>query len=306
LKVKLFTHTDLDGIGCAIVGKYAFEDIHVEYCEYDNVNEKVNTYITDRNYLEFDHTFIKDISVSELNADLLNYIYNNGSNITLIDHHDTAKWLNKYEWAWVDDYHKDELNDLPLQKSSGTSMFYELLIAEKFIDPTDELDDFTELVRRYDAWEWNTKYNDHHAKQLNDLLYIIGRERFLKRFDDNLNPAFNEQEIMLLEMEEENIKKYITSKSKQLIERDINGYKVGVVFAERYSSQLGNELAKENPHLDLIAIINPSYSVSYRTVKDDVHLGEFAKLFGGGGHPKAAGSPISVELKEELISVIFQ
>lgn len=37
-------------------------------------------------------------------------------------------------------------------------------------------------------------------------------------------------------------------------------------------------------HLNLIAIINPSYSVSYRTVKNDVHLGEFANLFGEDGH----------------------
>lgn len=280
--------------------------IDVEYCDYDNVNEKVNEYITARNYLDYDYTFITDISVNELNADLLNYIYNLGNRIALIDHHDTAKWLNNYDWAWVNDYHTSEFFERPLEKSSGTSMYYELLIAERHLEPSDDLDEFTELVRRYDTWEWQTKYNDQHAKQLNDLLYIIGRERFVQRFNNDISTIFTDNEKMLLELEEENIQKYIESKSKQVIERQVNGKQVGVVFAERYGSQLGNALAIANPHLDLIAIINPSYSVSYRTVKDNVHLGEFTKQFGGGGHPKAAGSPISDEMREELISVIFQ
>ena len=40
--IKLFTHTDLDGIGCAILAKLAFgEEVDIEYCDYDNINEKV-------------------------------------------------------------------------------------------------------------------------------------------------------------------------------------------------------------------------------------------------------------------------
>ena len=30
MKIKLFTHTDLDGIGCAILGKLTFNDIDIE------------------------------------------------------------------------------------------------------------------------------------------------------------------------------------------------------------------------------------------------------------------------------------
>lgn len=33
-KVKLFTHTDLDGMGCAIVSILAFEHTDVEFCCY--------------------------------------------------------------------------------------------------------------------------------------------------------------------------------------------------------------------------------------------------------------------------------
>ena len=39
--IKLFTHTDLDGIGCAILAMLAYEDVEIKYCNYDDINEKV-------------------------------------------------------------------------------------------------------------------------------------------------------------------------------------------------------------------------------------------------------------------------
>lgn len=300
MKVKHFTHTDLDGIGCGIVSKIAYgDDVEIVYCDYHNVNDIVGDYVSSRKYLDYDLTLITDISVDEIKADLLNYIFNQGNKVVLLDHHSTAEWLNRYEWASVNPLHAENT------KSSGTSMLY-LYLSDNTNLIGHYLSKFVELVRRYDTWEWQTKYNDLHAKQLNDLLYIIGRDRFIKRFLDDIKPTFKPEESTLLELEQEKIDKYIESKSKQIIEEQIYGRKVGVVFAERYSSQLGNVLAERNPHLDLIAIINPSYSVSYRTVKDDVHLGEFAKIFGGGGHPKASGSQVNDDQRKEIIDIIFR
>lgn len=41
-KMKLFTHTDLDGIGCAILFKHMCAKLHsgldIEYCGYDTIN----------------------------------------------------------------------------------------------------------------------------------------------------------------------------------------------------------------------------------------------------------------------------
>lgn len=44
MKIKLFTHTDLDGVGCAVLAYLAFgyENVDVEFCSYDNVNQKVS------------------------------------------------------------------------------------------------------------------------------------------------------------------------------------------------------------------------------------------------------------------------
>ena len=44
--IKLFTHTDLDGVSCEILGRIAFgEDIDVVRCGYGNINDKVEEFI---------------------------------------------------------------------------------------------------------------------------------------------------------------------------------------------------------------------------------------------------------------------
>ena len=64
------------------------------------------------------------------------------------------------------------------------------------------------------------------------------------------------------------------------------------MFAERYVSELGNRLCEMHPDLDYVAMIDISNGrVSYRSIRDNINLGtEIAHNYGGGGHPKAAGS----------------
>ena len=53
-------------------------------------------------------------------------------------------------------------------------------------------------------------------------------------------------------------------------------------------------------------MIDMSGTVSYRTVKDNIDLGkDVAKLFGGGGHAKAAGSRFDISTKYDVIDKIF-
>lgn len=46
-------------------------------------------------------------------------------------------------------------------------------------------------------------------------------------------------------------------------------------------------------------------SISYRTTKDDIDLSEIAKHFGGGGHPKAAGSRVSEQQIDDFMNILF-
>lgn len=318
MKVKLFTHTDLDGIGCAVVGKIAFHDIDITYCNYDDVNDIIKTFILTKEYKNYDYIYITDISVNEEVAELItnthpDYFkegYNLGEMIQLLDHHPTAEWLNKYFWCTV-------AVEFEGEKTSGTRMFYELLMDGEYLqkssawewDRCSNLFEFVENVRKYDTWLWKTKYNNDEPKKWNDLLFIMGREDFVKNMvrKIRINHDFylSESELNMLKYKQTEIDKYIDRKSKEIIKKDIQGYKAGVIFAEQYHSELGNVLATNNPDLDFIVIINPSQSVSYRGIKDTIDLGAIAKIYGGGGHPQAAGSPISEEIREQVINMIF-
>ena len=308
MKVKLFTHTDLDGVGCAILAKKVFSDVDIEYCNYDNIDRKVKKFIHSNDALNYGCIFITDLSISKKLAEQIQQLELNGElhEVVLLDHHKTSEFLNEYSWCTVTVEENGE-------KTSGTRMLYDFFIKYAYIGSCDVIDGiafkFVEIVRKYDTWLWETKYNDIIPKKWNDLLYIYGRELFIENVSNKLN-NFNLEldctDELLLKLEQEKINKYIGLKQKQLIEKDILGYKVGVVFAEQYGSELGNELSKLNPKLDFVVMIDPSRSVSYRTTKDDIDLGaDIAFVFGGGGHPKAAGHVISDIIKKNIIDLIF-
>lgn len=291
--IKLITHNDLDGIGCYIVGKYFLDDeIDVSFCSYGNVNDIALEVVS--NIDSYDMVFITDISISEDTAKKLNK-YN--KKIRLLDHHPTALPLNKYEWANV----TINFNGI---NTCGTELFYHLLTNSK---ETKNLKRFVELVRRYDTWHWK-ELGDIQAKELNDLLYIIGKEEFIKniicKIQNDNKLIFDEQDKYILKLRQNEIDRYIEKKNKNIITKEILGYNAGIVFADNFISELGNKLSELHPELDFIAMINQE-TISYRTTNNNIDLSEIAKAFGGGGHPKASGSQISKDCIEEFIDILF-
>jgi oligoribonuclease NrnB/cAMP/cGMP phosphodiesterase (DHH superfamily) len=306
MKIKLFTHTDLDGVGCAVIACLAFgkECVDIEYCNYDEINDKIRDFTASMQFKYYDKIYITDISVDKQVADLIEYSITEKQEYLykyqLLDHHNTAKWLNNYKWAYVSDTEISIYPNEKEMKSCGTSLFYGYLWENENINLPYALK-FIETVRRYDTWEWNTKFNDNNAKYLNDLLYIIGKDRFVERFVDNPSINLTDTENIILEIEQQRIEKYIESKSKQMFEDEIDGYKVGVVFVEQYHSQVGSALAKANNHLDFIIMIDVGKgTVSYRGIHDNIDLGKIASKYNGGGLPKAAGSKTEEFVRKSL------
>jgi oligoribonuclease NrnB/cAMP/cGMP phosphodiesterase (DHH superfamily) len=302
--IKLITHTDLDGVSNAIVAFLAFgkENVDVSYCNYDKVDKIALEVLNNHN--DFTKIFITDISVSDEVAKQLNSIEDK---LLLLDHHTTALFLNKYDWCQV-------IEEMFGEKTCGTSLFYNKLemyyelINNEFYKNEEGLFNYTEMVRKYDTWLWNTKYNDNEPRDLNTLLYLYGRDKFIDHILYQLNEEgefdFTNTDKVLLKLDDERKQKYIKFKNKSLLIKEIQGYKAGVVFGEQYHSELGNELAKLHPELDFIVIVSDK-TISYRGIKDSVNLGEIAKIYGGGGHPKAAGSQIAEDIKQEYLKILF-
>ena len=301
--IKLFTHTDLDGVSCEILGRIAFgEDIDVVRCGYGNIDDKVEEFINSDE--EYDKLFITDISVKKELADVLNNV---SDKVILLDHHKTALWLNEYPFALV------QVEDESVGKMCGAYLFYEYLKKnhEEFND-TLALKLFIKYVRMYDTWEWKEKYDNIIPKRLNDLMYIDGPNEFIDkmvyRLGNNLF-IFDDTDLMKLQIEQTYINSYIAQKNETLMVNDdlFPGYTVGITFADKYISELGNKLCELHPELDFVVLINMStLTVSYRTVKDDLDLSAIAKRFGGGGHPKASGSRFDASIVNDMLNNIFR
>ena len=170
--IKLFTHTDLDGVSCEILGKIAFgEDIDVVRCNYGDIDAKVEEFINGAE--EYDKLFITDISVNKEIADKLLSI---SDKVILLDHHKTALWLNEYPYALV------QVEDESIGKMCGAYLFYEYLKKNhKEFNDTPALKLFIDYVRMYDTWEWKEKYDNIIPNRLNDLMYIDGPNEFIDK-----------------------------------------------------------------------------------------------------------------------------
>jgi oligoribonuclease NrnB/cAMP/cGMP phosphodiesterase (DHH superfamily) len=165
----------------------------------------------------------------------------------------------------------------------------------------------------YDCWEWSIVYNNNHPKRLNDLLYIVGREKFVERFAEDPNPVFNELEETIISIEEYRINKYIWYKKQEVklefVTIGDKRYRIAYVFAESNTSLLGNEIAKEyGDAIDFVAIIDAGRSkVSLRGINDHIKLGlDVARNFGGGGHDKASGFEFEESLSHDIFKKVFK
>jgi uncharacterized protein len=302
--VKLFTDIDLDGLGCGLIAKIAFgEKADVSYCSYRILNQRVEAFIENPNGRN-EEMYITDLAVSDLVEKKLAKRFQAGKHVRMIDHHVTALHFNEYEWATVrPDYSSGK-------KTCATSLFYDYLLEHHLIEKNKALEEFIEFVRQYDTWEWEEN-NNIDAKRLNDLFYILNREKFeeemVKRITENtLSFSLTEMENMLLDIEEQKISRYIHSKSRQVVQTFADDFCVGIVHAEQYLSELGNALNNLYPHLDMIALLNMSgKKMGFRTIHDEINVAEYAKNYGGGGHPKASGSEMKKEAFEKFVVKVF-
>ncbi len=300
---RLYTHNDLDGVGCGIIAKLAFDgNVEIRYNSVMGLDFQVSRFLEKPK--RDDQLFITDLSVSEANEKGLNDYVKSGGMVTLIDHHKTALHFNDYSWGNV----QVEYDDGRL--ASATSLFYEHLKDNGLITPTNTIEEFVELVRQYDTWEWDQNEN-LTAKRLNDLFFLLSidefEERMVERVKKNDGFAFDDFEEKMLALEEEKIQRYVRKKKREMVQTFIDDYCVGIVHAESYHSELGNELGKESPHLDYIAIVSVGGKrMSLRTIHDHIDVSEIAGTYGGGGHAKASGCSLTTEAYEYFVAEPFK
>lgn len=300
---KLLSHNDLDGVGCGILAKLAFgKQVKVRYNSVASLNREIEFFLENDPPETF--LFITDLSPNKENETRLHDFYVAKGKVQLIDHHKTATHFNDYEWGYV------LVEDNEGKLTSATSLFYQYLVEHSLLEAKDAITEFVELVRQYDTWEWE-KNENQQAHSLNSLFYLVSMEDFEEKMMERLLTSehfdFDEFEKKLLNMEEDKIDRYIRRKKREIVQLETGKYMAGIVYAESYHSELGNELGKEYPHLDYIAILNMGAKrVSLRTIHDHIDVSEIAGYFGGGGHQKASGCSLTDEAYKQFVLDTFR
>ena len=293
MKDLLISHVaDIDGVSpiillnlCNISFDYELKDVN-EVEEY--LTELLNTDLS-----IYNNIYITDLTVPKNIYDLINESqYKN--KFKVFDHHKTHEYAKNIDYVTID------------TNECGTSLFFNYLNKKyKFKKIVKE---YIYHVKNNDLWLWQER-NDILAKQISDLFGIYGKERYIKEMTLKLRKkrkfSLDRFEQKLLDIEQDRIDRYIKNKEEDMFIIKYENYRAGLIFCERYKSEMGNTLSLNHPELDFIIMINLAGGISFRCSKD-IDLSVIAAKLNGGGHKKACGAPISIEEKEKFIKNIFK
>lgn len=290
MKRLIISHiADPDGVTPIILSKLVFEEFDYILSENKDVNDNVKN-----NLDKYDFIYVVDLNISEELADFIEENYK--EKIMIIDHHLSCNNMNKYSFIEVNAEGKE----------SGTSLYYKYLLNNynNNLLNRESTKMLVEHVRTMDIYDFS-KTSKEEAEKLEMIFKIYGKDRFIDKFYNviiNDLELYSKEDLNLVELEKERIKRYI--EEKEFMEISLDNKRVGVVFAERYISELGNYLINKYDYLDYIVLINMDKKISYRG-NGKVDLSVIAKKFGGGGHVNAAGNCLPSGLKEKVIKEIF-
>lgn len=324
-KMVLFTHDDLDGVGCKIIfDTFAHITGHPEaFTSSCNAIRDI-----DKNVLEFinnpnDFREVKreliifaDICPS---ADVLKQVVAEGYDVVIFDHHPT----NSYALDIIPGVVTSSIND---KLVSGTSLLFDdlkTLISESFGDQMATkfkhlFYAFVDLVRSYDTYEWKSTGN-LKAKELQVLLFLQGLDRFAEYYTQKAIKAFGNDEPLLimsdefkifvdayLQKEKDTIDKFI--EEKPIFDVEIGKYHVAY-YMGAINANIGEVAFKfldVYPEYDFMVFYFPqNNSIGVRGKREDINLGEeICVPLGGGGHPKAAGAEMDKALQMKLVETV--
>ncbi len=289
----LFTHNDLDGVGCAVIARLGIpQPLSITYCSYGSVDSEICD-LLDKLTVPAE-ILISDISVKEETARRLDeYLARSeGGSVRLFDHHpiDVSR-----PWMTVD----------TSPTECGTSLLAKALIQS----PSPAVAAFVDAVCEFDTWRFE-KGVGSFPERLNALHDILGHHGFEELVLESLSA--DEQFVIpyLFELAVQNSfaerERYFKTKEQAMIATTFSGYKTGIVFAERDISLLADAIFNLHPELDIVAVCYMPTGVSLRTRREDINLTEICRTRGGGGHQKAAAFPLKSGVVEKTVDIILE
>ena len=306
MKVLLFTHkNDIDGMGNAILAKLAFDSVDYVLCETFDLKKKVEEYFKNKKIYEYDKIFITDLCLGEENLKQIDEDEKLKGKFQIIDHHKTYEDEKYTRFSFVQVKLK---NDHGL--CCATSLFYEYLLSNNYLVRNDAIDEFVELTRQHDTWEWKNIYNNEKSRELAILFDAIGINGYIKFIYEKLLKEqtfeYSEIERMLIDNKKIEISEAVEEYLDKIYYKNILDSKAGIIFINyEYRKELAEYLRENKYDIDFVMMISLDRGVvSYRSTKDGVSVRKVAEYFGGKGHNKAATNPITSKSKEAILEIL--
>ncbi len=172
MKILLFTHEqDIDGLGCAILANASNLEYELVLCKTFELDEKINIEYDKESIYSYDKIIVTDLCPKKDTLEKISKDKRLCQKFQVLDHHKTAEAFNSYDFVTV-------VSEHDLIKESGTSLFYQYLKNNHLIMDNPVLDEFVELTRQYDTWDWYKNKNDL-ARKLHIIFETQGINYYL-------------------------------------------------------------------------------------------------------------------------------
>ena len=198
-------------------------------------------------------------------------------NLLVIDHHET--------YASQIEHHSNVIFD---REHSA------IYITWRTFNPDEKIPQFVRYIEDNDLATYQIKNTEAFVSALGTKLPFHHID-FFKLWDKLMNPAFVDS-LLSDGAKYNEFKNYILKRNLHIAEpMKLGGYKVLVANfgAVGLASDLGNKLSEQNPQYNFVILwsyhsANKEYSIMLRTRHDNIDLSKLAKLYNGGGHPRAS------------------
>ena len=313
VKKIIFSHeSDIDGLGCIVLSKLAFESVDCVFApNVEKLESIFREFIESHKLDEYDDIYVTDLALYDpaltmvAESTLKNKVH-------IFDHHKRAidDGMNRYSFTKIVEEDNNE-------KKCGAKLFYEYLVDNNLISTTVAINEFVELTRLEDTWEWKKQElagGGVLAHDLAILLNAIGKDNYVssmtsKLLNNRISFELSEEEKVLIKNKKDeynNLLQSIILSAEYFL--DENNNKFGIVFADyEYRNELAEYIIRQgNPdaikYFIIVAMNKGEYGQkSYRSIEDGFDVNEVAMLHGGGGHPGAASVNITEDQKVKAL-----
>ena len=285
--VKVFYHgQDLDGWASGAIVKYKFPEAEMFPINYGDqfpwgeIKGGETVYMVDFSLQPFNDMVL-----------LATFLKGNGGELVWIDHHKGV----------VEDFKK---SNIPCSGIIDTSCAACELTWEYLFG--NEVFKFIRLLSLYDIWshddkEFNWDFIEEfqygfkaHSKDPKDSMefwkdWILGSFNMNEREQQDYVQLIAESGKLIKSYVEDRFRLEISSRSYKI---NWEGYKCLVINSDPYIANFmsrGKEFEDCDIAINYANIRGESWTVSLRTLRDDIDLSKLAKKYGGNGHVKSSG-----------------